>query len=173
MIRARTLVLSVIFTLALMGCDKQFPQFHPVTRTPCVGAVCTIKVTVSGDCSKPSDITVDDPDFQVKNKHQNPNPKPRIVWELQNYPDFEWVPAVPDSVTAGGITFFAKPAPPTPAAPPEKEFKNPKSNGPRYELTDENSPEVETPYQYDIHLQTKHGTRVCAVLDPVIKNGAS
>jgi len=123
-------------------------------------------VKITGDCSDPDHIVVDKAEHWIKKNNHDV----RLVWEIKTA-GYEWVPAVPDSITSGGITFTAPPPPP-PAPPAASEFTKPSSTHTTYELKDANSAQVPTPYKYDVHIQTKEG-KLCAVKDPVIKNGAS
>jgi hypothetical protein len=140
----------VIIVVAMSGCGKEQPVSSSPGLLNCTPNNCKVAVTV-GDCTNAATITVTPDQLPVpKGNHHI-----KIDWEVQS--GYKWVPA------PNGITF------PTP--PPPNEFTNPHDNGSKYDLTDENSATVPTPYKYNIHLQKDDGT-LCAVKDPSIVNGS-
>jgi hypothetical protein len=150
-------VFAVVLVFALIGCDKK-QESAAGSGSPqafsCTPSNCKVAVTVTGDCSNASQISVS----------IDPLPVPRqfhglkIDFDIQTN-GFAWVDQ------PNGITFTAPPI------PPAGEFTNPHNNARHYDITDANTQTVPTPFKYDIHLKRDNGT-LCAVKDPSIANGS-
>lgn len=148
----RLLTSAAVVTFALIGCMQS-----SLSLANCTPNNCKVVVTVTGTCSNPGDITVDQDPLPVPKANHNQ----KIDWDIQTN-GFKWVPA------PNGITFTVPPI------PPATEFTHPHDNGTKYDLTDTNSPTPNgqpSDYKYDIHLQRSDGT-LCAVKDPTIRNGS-
>ena len=145
-----------VATIFLLSCGKDGAPGGGAAAQQCNPNTCQVKVTVAGNCSNASDITVVPDTLPVpKAFHQL-----KIHWEIQN-----------DGFTfanePNGITFT------TPPLPPSNEFHSPNATagGRKYNLTDANTATVPTPFKYNIQLKRADGS-ACALKDPVIRNGS-
>lgn len=136
----------VVVTFALVGCGKP----ADVGAADCNGGVCKLEVTVAAaGCADPANITVKPDPLKVDKNTPN-----KIEWTIKT-DGYAWVDA------PGGITGL-----------PSGMFENPHvtGNGKKYDIHDKNTDASPTDYKYAIHLKGPNG--VCAVKDPVIRNGA-
>ena len=134
----------VVVTITLAACGKP----AEVGAADCNGGVCKLDVTVAAaGCADPANITVK-PD-PVKVPKNTPN---KIEWTIQTA-GYTWVDQ------PGGITGL-----------PPGMFENPHNTDKKYDLHDKNTDANPTDYKYAIHLKGPNG--LCAVKDPVIRNGS-
>lgn len=150
---APKLIASAVAALALVACNQP-TGVSGGPGLPCNSGVCKADVTVSaGGCGTASNITV------------NPDPLPipkntphKIEWTIKT-DGYTWVPA------PGGITGLP------PGAPGM--FTNPHDtgNGKKYTIDDGNTDTAPTSYKYGVNLMDPSG-KLCAVLDPSIRNGS-
>jgi hypothetical protein len=141
-----------IAAFAAVACAQTQPQ--PGTGTtaagPCNGGVCKADVRVANnDCSNAANISIVPDPLPVPKGGSN-----NIEWTIQT-DGFTWVAA------PGGITGL-----------PSAIFTNPQvtGSGRKYQIHDANPETTPTNHKYAVHLM-KGGT-VCAVKDPIIRNGS-
>lgn len=149
-------IFAVILALGLLGCGQKESATPGSTGAfSCTPSNCRVAVTVTGDCSNASNISVNIDPLPVPREHHNL----KIAWDIQTT-GFKWVAA------PNGITFTTAPI------PPAGEFTNAHDNGDKYDITDANTQTTPTLFKYDIHLMRNDGS-LCAVKDPSIRNGSS
>jgi hypothetical protein len=148
-----TIAIATVLVWPLVGCSIQ--EREKTAAPDCSSNTCMIKVSVTGDCHSPANISVHPDTIGIaKNNHG-----PEIHWDIQTSGY-----TFPSLQTA--VVFNTPPLPPTGEFTPV----NLASNNTKLIMKDRNSP-TSTPQTYKYTLNLVFNGAACTPKDPFIVNG--
>ena len=155
-------LLVVVSVVAVAACAAPEPRTSPssepffgtLTRKPCHGADCNIKITVKANCT----ITLDPDVTEVVEASVTDRTKRKMVWTIVDSPDFRFSN---DNIAYGIVIqdYDAK-----------REFEKPKREDTTFTLDFNNTFRRGYPgYKYAVNVVHRNGT-VCRSADPWVVN---
>ena len=148
-----TIAIAIVLVWSLIGCRTE--ESGKTVAPDCTSNACMIKVSVTGDCRNPANISVQPDTIGIaKNNHG-----PEIHWDIQTSGY-----TFPSLQTA--VVFNTAPLPPAGEFTPV----NLASNNTKLIMKDRNSA-TSTPQRYKYTLNLVSNGVACAPKDPFIVNG--